>query len=377
MFIRLPDGVDIKNAGAIEVAFASSQQINLLRLTAKNNVAIRNITFTHSNPGYLGSSVYLIGRNILVENCHFDWNDGRGISIKNCDTIKIINCTASHNGANGFRVGETKHLRVENSDVSFNNHKGSFNWDAGGLKAGKTYDSMFLRDTFIGNNSQAMWLDCWCERVVFENCFCYSNKGGIALELSTPQKGDYIVRNCVVATNKDGGFNVTNVARTKIVGNLIVNNGGCQIRLENQPRGGWATYGASDWVYLDIKNNILASNHGNLIGGPDKAWVANDVSSVFPILNASGNQYFQNDGAKSFKIDVDNYTDFAGWKQKLASVNAPGIQDANSIWKDPGLGASPEADFTPGSPIFELAQKTGTPIPANLIEECNSNKWNK
>jgi parallel beta-helix repeat protein len=358
--------MDIK-ACTIEVPFGALGDKTLMRIVGKNNMVIRNITFTHANAQDAAPLSLDNCKNMLIEGCHFDWNKFHAIYIGSGEKITIKHSTFDHNGKGLFARG--KWMRVEDSSMSFNHDC---------TKVCRQYDSLFLRVISVGSQG-GLHTDVGCERVVFEKCFCYgmSDDAGITLELSEFKKGDCIIRNCVVSNNKGGGVNVMNSSQTKIVGNLAINNDGYQIRIENQPRDGWPTYIANDWMYLDIKNNILASNRGNLIGGPYKAWVVNDVSSILPIINASGNQYFQNDGTKSFKVGIDNYTDFAGWKQKLSSVNAPGKQDANSIWKNPGLSASPEADFTPGSPIFELAQKTGTPIPTDLIQEYNSNKWSK
>jgi hypothetical protein len=374
--------MDIKDA-MIEVPFSEE---NLLHLIGKNNVAIRNLTFTHSSPALsVGSAVKIsLCRNVLVENCHMDWNIGTGIDIGSGDTITYRNCTMNHNGYGGM-AGRGWRIRVEDCSASFN--RGGFKGGGGGLKFGGLFDAIFTRTVAIGNyEGVGMWLDVFCERVVFENCFSYgSRRSGIMLELSGPHEGDYIVRNCVIANNGHFGALIANSANTRVIGSVIVGNCkdreteksgqigiGCAIRAPwwaNADSNGKP--GTDGWGYLEIRNNIIADRGKSLLVSCRGEHNENPLM----LLNSSGNQYFQSNTENAFGKKDRQDTNLNGWRQMLESFNAPGKRDADSIWKDPGLRASPEEDFTPGSPIFELAKKTGTPIPSDLIEECNSNKW--
>ena len=376
IFVRFPDGVDIKNA-KIEVSFPAETSKNFLHVDGKNNLVIRNITFTHYNADDAAPIGFENCRNVLIEDSHFDWNQHHGIYMGATERFTIKHSVFNHNGGGMYSRG--KWLRVEDCDMSFN---------SGGNKFCGLSDSLFLRNTAVGHN-EGIWLDVFCERVVFENCFFYGNsRFGLFLEISKPQKGDYIVNRCVIANNERSGVVLSSAAQTRIIGSVLVGNGnkdpkegnGSQIDIYARPRyeSWWgcktkevATLFPESWKYLELRHNIIA-------GSSKIPLVSTRVTheeNPMICLNAGVNQYFQTDGKNAFKNPAGKIITFEDWKKTLAAVNAPGKQDSDSTWKDPGMGTSIEADFTPGSPIFELAKKTGTPIPMDLIEECNSQKW--
>ncbi len=129
IYIRPQEGIDFSQA-KIEVA---TKQF-LLRFFHMENVVLRNLSFQHSNSiiGVPGAAVMFgpwygenefRGSNILIEDCDFRWNNGRGLSLIHTKNVTLRRNTANYNSFTGIVVGVLTNTVWEDNETNFDNQK--------------------------------------------------------------------------------------------------------------------------------------------------------------------------------------------------------------------------------------------------------------
>jgi parallel beta-helix repeat protein len=202
-----------------------------------------------------------------------DNTSGRGI---NGNAGKLVNLTVLNSRIHGNRSvgigGVGQGLIVDHSEID---HNGTGN---GGLDAGiKTVHYAEVRNSYFhDNNPQGFWWDCDAPGGLIENSrFEAQGRAGIMVEISSgdsgsqhplPTWGSYgfrITGNTVDGNNTShttpyAGIYVTSSDNVNVDGNIAINNGLPEIRVQNDARAGQGHNGCSSGFFAAndlVKNN--------------------------------------------------------------------------------------------------------------------------
>lgn len=181
-------------------AFASSTvevglRRQLLILRDKENLVVRNLTFTHAVNDFrnvrreAALTIGQKGRNILIEDCRFVWNNFDGLPLGGSN-ITLRRVEASYNGYGGLAHGAAN-LLLEDCVTNFNNWRGHWggqrSWNMGGFKfGGPEQDRITIRrHTAIGNLCPGIWSDIHPTNIrVEDSIIALNDRIGLFFELS-------------------------------------------------------------------------------------------------------------------------------------------------------------------------------------------------
>ncbi len=318
------------NAAVIE--FGAHQK--LLGLRRHSNLVIRNISFEGA-AGYLwdgnyGSAVDITNgdsshpwvENVLIENCHFDWNGGSGLTTNAVQRMTVRACSMADNGGTGVSFGGSSYVRFENSTIARNWWRGLWGRQSGdidaGSKNGGLYHALFKNLTVEGNLARGLWFDVYCKDVTVEGCSIAANWGGGAyFEINLP--GD-VVRDCVIRDNGSWGIHLNTTRQVTITGNAIANNIDGAINLSVGSRTGSttdrdtglsATVASTQDVTITGNTLVAQSYLQSLIAHEDDA---SHAPPLIATLVCSGNTYHQD--SPLFRKGFAG-ADFATWKNQV------------------------------------------------------------
>lgn len=380
IYVRLPEGKTMEDVGLIEIPMVWHEDAPLMRIAWKSNLVIRNVSFTQANGGYLTRALLVVdGENIVIENCRFDNNTNGGLTLQRVNRVTLRKVSASHNGQSGISASGNQFL-IEDCETSYNNIRGQWTnflrWDPAGIKLGGAHGVHFLRHRSIGNFAGGIWWDVYCSDILVEKSLAYGNaRLGVEMELSEPKAGNYEIRNSLAARNGGTGIFVSMAANTRVLNNILVNNGGGT--LESQKPNTQLCYkvrehrlkgpkSAEDWVLATVQNNLMASqNSAHLINFlTERVDPAKQFPYVLRVLDANRNQYWTAAADAAFVRPDLTFVGLDGWRALLAEYEAPGAREADSVWLEPIWSENPADEFTSRSQstLTQLARALGVPL---------------
>ncbi len=201
--LRLPKGLSRKDA-RIEV----STRPHLLFAGPMPGLTLRNLVFTQACNGSqhsgLGNwAVLLAGeqdkgnkehgsapvsvdedrafiRNLKIENCRFEWNNGGGLTLANIIGVEVRNSVFSNNGTSGIGANRCKDMLYEDCHFDGNNWRvgkwgNAFGWAPAGTKHLFIDNGTFRRCTFNRNYATGLWMDFGNENILVEDCEIVDN----------------------------------------------------------------------------------------------------------------------------------------------------------------------------------------------------------
>jgi parallel beta-helix repeat protein len=268
--VRLPADLNPANA-TVEV----STRPHLLFAGPMPGLTLRNLVFTQANngdmhPGLGNWAVLLAGeqdkgtqdhnqapvsvdetraflRNVLIENCRFEWNNAGGLTLANAIGVEVRNSRFDHNGTNGVGANRCKDVLYEDCTFDGNNWRygkwgHAFGWAPAGTKQLFISDAVYRRCSFSRNYATGLWLDFGNENIVVEDCVIADNwYVGFYFEASYGPclvKNTEIVRNAVSVYHDfaTGGVLFAESKSLTLENCLIADNANFQIGLRSRER---------------------------------------------------------------------------------------------------------------------------------------------
>jgi|GEM_PF-1525697 len=201
--VRLPNDVDPDTA-IIEV----STRPHLLFAGPMPGLTLRNLVFTQANngdmhPGLGSWAVLLAGeqdkgtkdhgeapisvdesraflRNLLIENCRFEWNNSGGMTLANVIGVTVRDTHFDNNGTSGVGANRCKDVLYEDCTFDGNNWRYGkwghcFGWAPAGTKQLFISEAVYRRCSFSRNYATGLWMDFGNENIVVEDCLMEDN----------------------------------------------------------------------------------------------------------------------------------------------------------------------------------------------------------
>jgi len=335
LFIQLSPRQNIANA-IIEVSGQNAFLPNLA-INAKNNLVIRKIRFQHAgvrawNFGGINISG---GKNILIEDNEFSYNNSDGIHCGGMDdfTFRRNRCVA--NGGGGFGgTGRTNWL-FEDNECSSNGWRattlgGQAQWFHAGIKTGfGLRNAIFRNNRMTANACIGFWLDTDMENVLIDKLMCTDNqRDGMWWEAAL---GPGMVTNSRFERNQGYGLRIADAGGLTLDGNTISDNSRAQICIamswyqeqagrpvKNRVTGETAFGGARPNTWT--RNTIAALRADQMIVAFE--WGSLPSYQAFlKNLSASGNTYWHPTTPRAFmsplagsliKLDLDQWSKITG-----------------------------------------------------------------
>lgn len=362
----------------VEIPLVRHANWPLMRIAYKDNLVLRNLTFTHANSGYLSSALIVANaNNVLVEDCRFIDNVNGGLVIRRSERVTLRRVYASHNGQKGIGVGSTRNLLLEDCETSYNNIRGHWTnfrrWDPAGIKLGDVHQVHFLRHTAIGNYGGGIWWDVYCTDMLVDRSLMYGNgRLGVEMELAAPNGGNWEMRNSISAWNTGAGVFVSMAANTRLLNNVLAHNGGGELEAEisrgqivfkvrRHPLKG--PQSADEWESVTVRDNLFFADD-------DQHFItflrrnidpAEQIPYVLDVLDSGNNHYLSRTLDAGFSRVEGGYGDFAHWLGLLSARRPMMEHETGSIRE---LAAPPD--------LAHWAHKLGTPWDSDKI-----NAWHQ
>lgn len=380
IYMRLPQGVTPSDLKRIEVNTSNDKNRPLLAIRNKDNLTVRGITFTHAGNAMVRWAVDITAaKDVLVEDCDFVWNGGRGLHVGGEDIV-IRDCRINYNGHNGFGAGPRRVL-VEDVEANWNNWRGLWGgftgWSVAGAKFGKVEDITLRRVTMIGNHCGGIWFDIKCRDLLVDRCFIWGNeRPGVEFEYSDVGFGNAEVRNSVIAHNLTYGVFISDATDSRVVNNVIFNNGGGnisgvptreQIGLKNGKR---EPDTAEQWQHVLIQDNLIgATGDQGMVGFVHTRTTAEQYAEMLKIVEDRGNIYHGRKGTNGFQMPDRSFVGLADWQQSIGSgLPAAESKAEDSRWVDEpsDLGEAFGPDLQ--TPLMTRIRALGCPLPFEEVE---------
>jgi parallel beta-helix repeat protein len=344
-------GIDPKEA-KVEVAtrgfdiYDLGRNGSLVRATVYEGrgLVLRGLVFQHTaNTMHQDALTITDTKNVLIEDCIFQWNNGVGFELERCSNVTVRNTISRYNGERGIGAGSGENILFENILIYENNWRTNspamIAHDAAGIKIFGSVKNVVLENVRAFNNyCHAIWFDWNNENFTIRNSYINNNQeSGIMLEGS--RKPAY-VENCTIMNNDIGikGYGHANVTVT----NSIIYSNNHQFSFGQDGRvveddDGWEI-NSSDWKIYN--NYIIATEISQKLfsffeyKNPDSP-STRASNEFFKTTRADNNIYFHPLDKKQFPdgnhLEGGQLT-FSSWKKKTG-------QDKNSEWRNSG---SPE-----------------------------------
>lgn len=304
-----------------------------------SGLVLRGLTVQHTaNTPHQDALTISETKNLLIENCIFQWNNGVGLEVINCTDVTIKNTISRHNGERGMGVADGDRIRITNVELYENNWRTNapkiIAHDAAGIKIiGGSQDIILDSISGWNNYCPAIWFDWNNGNYTIKNStFKHNQEEGIMLEASRKPAR---VENCTFMYNGIGimGYGHANVT----VDSCFFFANGNQISLGQDGRtvsqdGGWEI-NSQDWT---IKNTTIVSatpTQGlfSFFGYFNPS--TNASSDYFNTANADSNIYYHPSGDQQWP----NGQSVGGGQLTLNEWrNATGL-DIHSTWKKPSV----------------------------------------
>jgi len=377
IFIRLPDDVTSLDKVLVEVGIAPS----LLRAYDHHQLVLRNLTFKHAagwylnyadetaveiqyDPNMFSASVSqdLMPKNVIVEQCKFIDNNGRGLAVTS-NGFTIRNCDFINNGRDGMSV-EGRNGIIENVLATRNNRIGFLAGNkatphgGGGISLG-AMDLLFKNVKSNENHGTGLRGDVIATNIIFDTCeFNRNLSQGQMQEISW---GPILYKNTQVMDNGTDGLLFYNVWDITLENSIIAGNKRRQLTFANDTGRStavtWAAFVSRDaggarteeqkkrdadlgriptCRNLTIRNSTIAAPEG-----AEPQLVAYHTANVEAYrdfirteVTADNNRYWASE-PNAFNVnggwDRAAFVDFETWKKTTG-------QDVNSLWEKPQPG---------------------------------------
>jgi len=348
VFLAPPSGVTVENA-TVEVA----TRAGIFTVKGAHNLSVHGLTFTHDGSALDGTAAAFSDcTNLLVEDCQFSTNNWTGFGVHASRGVVARNNIANGNGAIGMEAYQSKDLRYEANETSYNNWRGAlggfFSWATAGIKHLLVHGGVYRQHRSVGNHACGCWFDTDCRDIEVDELFSGHNYGeGLFIEAL---QGPVTVTNSTICHNQQGpGVYTEGATNVTLRGTIIYDNGDAQIKALKGSRAiaDWETHKeqnapASHWT---LENNVIVGTNAkqNLID------IANSAAFV-GTLNADHNLWFSSKKSYAFIIEQRG-VQFDKWQ-------AVTKQDGHSLLADPRFVAPEKDDFTPrnDSPLKDTNQ---------------------
>ncbi|MFW5878159.1 MAG: right-handed parallel beta-helix repeat-containing protein, partial [bacterium] len=198
IYLNLPDTIQMEDA-FIEVStrgydiYNEGRNGSLIKASVfgGKGLIMRGLTIQHTaNTAHQDALTISSTRNLLVENCTFQWNNGVGLEIQSCSDVTVRNCIASNNGERGMGVAGGENFILENIELYNNNWRTNaskiISHDAAGIKlVGGLNNCRLINIKAKNNHCHAIWFDWNNGNYSIENSLIEHNQeAGIMLEAS-------------------------------------------------------------------------------------------------------------------------------------------------------------------------------------------------
>ncbi|MCC5843001.1 MAG: right-handed parallel beta-helix repeat-containing protein [Verrucomicrobia bacterium] len=357
----------------VEIPLMRHRDAPLMRIAFKNNLVLRNLTFTHANSGYLSAALLIAdSANVLIEDVRFIENVNTGLSMQRSEQVILRRVSALRNGQKGIGIGSTRDLLLEDSETSYNNVRGHWTdfrrWDPAGIKLGNVHRVEFRRHTAIGNYGGGVWWDVYCTDMLVDRSLLYGNgRLGVEMELAAPNGGNWEIRNSIVARNTGAGVFISMAANTRVLNNVIAHNGGGELEAEisrgqivfkvrkHQVKG---PRSAAEWELVTLRDNLMYAEEGQhfITFLRRNIEPAEQIPFVLDVLDADHNRYVSDIPEAGFHLIDLSRGDLNQWRATIAVRRPDTPQEMNSVRES---GPAPD--------LAALAEILGTPWDAEKI----------
>jgi len=341
LIVWLPRGLDARSA-LMEVPVRAG----LFFGQGQRNVVLRGLVVKHDNSYYGMSSAcafYSGSRNILIEDCRFEWNNCGGYGVNTVRDLTVRRVVSNYNGGSGATGCRLENVFYEDTENSYNNWRGDwgeyYSWSVGGTKFLQVRNALWLRNRSIGNHALGFWFDCSCTHIVMDGCFWARNtRNALFLEAN---QGPIAIRNSVIAFNA-GGIMSTNSSNITLENNILYGNGSAQISVQGPrdrtvPCWNWGGKTKRVVVQIDkwaVRNNIaVATGRRQLCFNVAYA----DPQLFMRTLRSQSNLWFSAGRPNVFSV--------AGVQMALDEWRSVSGQDLASRFADPKFVRPQELNF--------------------------------
>ncbi|MCB2212605.1 right-handed parallel beta-helix repeat-containing protein [bacterium] len=264
----------------------------LLTLRDFDRIEIEGIDFVHASHFHPGKAVIISGtQSARIENCGFNENNWRGLSIGNTplpidrqgpDTLEIINCRANGNGAMGMGFSNVARLRIEDSELAWNNWRGysagTDAWAVGGSKLFHCHDVTVSNLHAHHNLATGLWFDTDAERVVIEDCLFETNaRDGVFIEAC---QGPVDIFACIFSQNARDGLRNNSSSELTVRGCRFDRNAVAHFCLGGLSRK-FTSFEDGRQLHVTGQNNLFRNNQ--FLGEP--IWYAEEWISAKKLNN--------------------------------------------------------------------------------------------
>lgn len=230
--------------GLVEVGTRSG----LIELSGRSDVRFHGLRFEHDASGYFvpqrAALMLTDCRDILIEDCAFEWNNVKGLQIggRLSERITVRRSRANHNGCLGILASRTRDLSFEDCETSFNNWRGAwagkYRGSPCGIKIMRSVSVSLLRHRALRNLATGIWLDEENADAALIDCSVYGNFRGIHIEAGP---GPVRVERCTVVGNRQdptassfrwafgSGIAITHAAGVLLRDNFVADNDVAQV----------------------------------------------------------------------------------------------------------------------------------------------------
>ena len=342
LIVWLPRGLDARTA-LMEVPVRAG----LFFGHGQRNVVLRGLVVKHDNSYYGMSSAcafYGGSRNILIEDCRFEWNNCGGYGVNTVRDLTVRRVVSNHNGGSGTTGCRLENVLYEDTENSYNNWRGDwgefYSWSVGGTKFLQVRNGLWRRNRSIGNHALGFWFDCNCTHIVMDGCFWIRNtRSALFLEAN---QGPIAIRNSVMAFNA-GGIMSTNSSHITLENNILYGNGGAQITVQG-PRDRtvpcWNWPGKTKKVVVQIDNWTLRNNIAVAAGRQQLCFNVSyaDPQLFLRTLKSQNNLWFDADRPNVFSVagvhmTLDEWRSVAGQGQASRFADPKFVEPQNlNFW---------------------------------------------
>ena len=312
----------------------------LIDISGRANLTFRGLRLEHDASFYFTpqrAALQLSGcRNVLVEDCAFQWNNTKGLQIIGSGSEQIVlrRVACNHNGCLGILASRIGGLVLENCGTSFNNWRGAwagkFRGSPCGIKIMRSAGVTLRGHKAIRNLATGIWIDEENRDVRIQNATVYENYRGIHLEAGG---GPALVEGSVVVANRQeplasdfrwsfgSGIAITHMPDVILRDNFIANNDTAQIGVRDDREKRVITDGEtgekrawrSERLTLEGNTIVAGGTRNGLLHVPDAAF---DSGRFLRTFRADGNAYVGSPEQHGFKVGrLSSAIDFTEWKR--------------------------------------------------------------
>jgi len=266
------------------------------------NVTIKGLTIEKYAGAQQHGAINCTGGNWLIEGNVIQLNHARGISFGQCDGIRILANTISHNGNLGIGGSGARNALVQGNEIDANNYsRVGTGWEAGGGKWARTTNLVVSDNRVRDNFGPGLWCDVGCDGTAYSGNVVANNVGpGIMYEISRNAR---IENNTVSANGNpqwrdpwlwDAQILISTSSDVVVENNtVLVSDYGNGITIVDQERGGDAIGERRAINNRVIGNSITYQGNKGLSGaGSDreKLFERNNIfeSNTYHFLGAKG-----------------------------------------------------------------------------------------